>query len=398
MGDDAPTTPAPVEPPAGGPDAARREDVFFAAVEQAGLPMVVTDPRKADNPIVFANAAFLETTGYALDEVLGRNCRFVQGPETDPGAVDAIRRALRARERVAVELVNYRKDGTPFWNALFISPVFGPDGELLHFFGSQLDVTRQRAMEAARRQAQKMQAVGELTSGVAHDFNNLLTVITGNLELLDRTEDPERRRRFVSRMREAVSRAQRLTGQLLAFARRQQLDRRAVDLNALVSDMREPAQRTLGPGIRLETRLNPALVPCYADPGQVEVALVNLLLNARDAMPGGGTVTVATELVRLEPDAPEVATGEVPPGDYVSLVVTDAGTGMPPEVLRRATEPFFTTKPHGSGSGLGLSSVHGFAQQSQGHLQLRSQPGRGTRIRLLLPRVGAEERGSPALS
>ncbi|MBD0271894.1 MAG: PAS domain-containing protein [Acetobacteraceae bacterium] len=369
---------------------AGRDDVFFAAVEQANLPMLVSDPRQADNPVVFVNAAFTQMTGYSAEEVLGRNCRFMQGPDTDPETVRAVSRAIRERARITVELLNYRRDGTPFWNALHISPVFGPDGELLYFFGSQLDVTRQRAAEAAWHRAQKMEAVGQLTSGIAHDFNNLLMVIGGNLELMENTDNPERRQRLSSRIREATSRAQRLTGQLLAFSRRQQLDRRVVDPNALVETMDGPARRTLGPAIGLEIRLGQGLPLCFADAGQIEVAVVNLLLNARDAMPGGGTVTIATGSVRLGPEAPEVAAGEVPAGEYVSLVVADAGAGMPPEVLRRATEPFFTTKGDGAGSGLGLSTVYGFAHQSQGHLQLRSQPGRGTSVRLLFPRAGKE--------
>ena len=365
--------------------AAGQDDVFFAAVTQAGLPMVVTDPRQADNPIVFANGAFLRMTGHRAGEVLGRNCRFLQGPETDAAAVRELRRAIRESAPATVELVNYKSDGTPFWNALFVSPVFGRDGELRYFFGSQLDVTGQRAAEAALRRSQKLEAVGQLTSGVAHDFNNLLMVVAGNLELMERADRSERRERSAARIREAVARAQRLTGQLLAFARRQQLERRAVDLNALIASLRGFAQRSLGPGIRLETRLQPDLAPCLADPAQVEVALANLLLNARDAMPGGGVVTIATGLVRLGPDAPEVASGEAPAGDYASLTVADAGSGMPPEVLSRATEPFFTTKEGGPGAGLGLSTVYGFAQQSQGHLSLQSRPGRGTVARLLLP-------------
>ncbi len=388
LGDDAPT-PAQVYPTMRRPSAGH-DDVFFAAVERADLPMVVTDPREADNPVVFANAAFMHMTGYPPDQVLRRNCRFLQGPETDAATVCAIGRALHECKAITVELVNHRHDGTPFWNALHISPVFGPGGELLYFFGSQLDVTRQRTAEAARHRAQKMEAVGQLTSGIAHDFNNLLMVIAGNLELMEKSDRPERRHHLPLSMREAVSRAQRLTGQLLAFSRRQQLDRRVVDLNALVATMGALAQRTLGPAIRLETRLDRDLAPCFADAGQIEVALVDLLLNARDAMPDGGTATVATGRMRLGPEAPEVATGEVPAGEYVSLVVSDTGAGMPLEVLRRATEPFFTTKGDGAGSGLGLSTVYGFAQQSQGHLLLRSQPGRGTSVRLLFPRAGAE--------
>ena len=364
---------------------AGRDDVFFAAISQAALPMVVTDPRQSDNPIIFANHAFSQLTGYAAEQVLGRNCRFMQGPESDPETITSVRRAIREGDRVTVELLNYRRDGTPFWNALHISPVFGTDGEPLYFFGSQLDVTSQRAADAAWHRSQKMEAIGHLTSGIAHDFNNLLMVIAGNLELIEKSEDADRRRRLSARMQEAVFRARQLTRQLLAFARRQQLDHRALDLNALVATMAEPMRRALGPAIRLETRLDPDLAACFADAGQVEVALTNLLLNARDAMPDGGVVTITTGSARLGREAPEVAAGEVPQGDYLSLVVADAGTGMPPEVLDRAIEPFFTTKHNGPGSGLGLSTVYGFAQQSRGHLLLRSQPGRGTSVRLLFP-------------
>ncbi|CAA9273583.1 MAG: diguanylate cyclase/phosphodiesterase (GGDEF & EAL domains) with PAS/PAC sensor(s) [uncultured Acetobacteraceae bacterium] len=382
--DEVPTSGREVRPP-GSHQAVGSEDVFFTAIRQAGLPMVVTDPRQADNPIVFANDAFSQLTGYPAEQVLGRNCRFMQGPKTDSETITSVRRAVGEGGRVTVEMLNYRRDGTPFWNALHVSPVFGSDGEPLYFFGSQFDVTRQRAADAAWHRSQKMEALGQLTSGIAHDFNNLLMVIAGNLELIGKAEDPERRRRLSSRMQEAVFRARQLTRQLLAFARRQQLNHRAIDLNALIATMAEPIRRILGPSIRLETRLDPDLDPCFADAGQVEVALINLLLNARDAMPGDGAVTITTGLARLDEGAPEVAAGEVPPGDYVSLFVTDVGIGMQPEVLDRAIEPFFTTKHSGPGSGLGLSTVHGFAQQSRGHLLLRSQPGQGTSARLLFP-------------
>ncbi|HYZ33165.1 MAG TPA: histidine kinase famiy protein [Crenalkalicoccus sp.] len=364
---------------------AGRDDVFFAAVELTRMPMIVTDPNQPDNPIVFANQAFMEMTGYAPDEVIGRNCRFLNGPATSQETLDAVRAAIRDRTNISVELLNYRKDGSTFWNALFISPVLGRDGELLYFFGSQLDVTRRRDAEAALRQAQKMEAVGQLTGGIAHDFNNLLTVIAGNLEMLLGAADPKRRQRLGQRINEAVGRAQRLTGQLLAFARKQQLDRRSVDLNALVSGMEELIRGTLGQAITLEFRLDPTLRPCRADPMQTEAALVNLLVNAREAMPTGGRVTISTARVTLHSEAPEVEADGLVPGEYVALRIEDEGRGMPPAVLGRAVEPFFTTKQDGGGSGLGLSTVYGFARQSGGHLRICSEEGQGTTVRLLFP-------------
>ena len=159
------------------------QDIFHAAVHATRMPMVVADPRQPDTPLVFANEAFLEMTGYSIAEILGKNCRFLQGPDTDPSTVALIGEAIRAEKELTVELLNYRKDGSTFWNALFLTPVRGESGELLYYFSSQLDVSRRRDAEAALRQAQKMEALGQLTGGIAHDFNNLLQVITGNAEV-----------------------------------------------------------------------------------------------------------------------------------------------------------------------------------------------------------------------
>ncbi len=161
-----------------------RGNVFFAAVEMTRMPMILTDPNLDDNPIVFANRAFQDLTGYEEDEIVGRNCRFLQGANTDREAVRAIREAVEARHAIQTELLNYKRDGTPFWNALYLGPVFDAEGKLLYFFASQLDVTRRRTSEQSFRQAQKMEAIGQLTAGLAHDFNNLLQVISANLDLL----------------------------------------------------------------------------------------------------------------------------------------------------------------------------------------------------------------------
>jgi PAS domain S-box-containing protein len=358
-----------------------RGNIFFAAVEMTRMPMVVTDPRQPDNPIVFANGAFFDLTGYSDAEVVGRNCRFLQGEHTDQRTVDEVRVAIRERRAVAVDLLNYRKDGTPFWNALFMGPIFDQGGELLYFFASQMDITERRNIQESYLQAQKMEAIGQLTAGMAHDFNNLLQVINGNLEVamlsLDR---PELARQQLERAQRAAMRAGKLTQQLLTFARKQRLEPRLININNLVFDFSEMLVRTLGGKIELRLDLRPGLPSCMLDPTHLEMALLNVLINARDAMPDGGDVTVATAIVRGED---RLKVHGLPHGTYVSLCVIDKGAGMTPDVLRRATEPFFTTK--GPGTGLGLAMVHGFVQQSHGRLELVSPPGEGTTVTMIFP-------------
>jgi PAS domain S-box-containing protein len=345
------------------------------------MPMVVTDPRQPDNPIVFANGAFFDLTGYENDEVIGRNCRFLQGPQSDQRTLDEVRKALAEERAVAVDVLNYKKDGTAFWNALFIGPIFDEDGKLLYYFASQMDITERRATQDAYLQAQKMEAIGQLTAGMAHDFNNLLQVINGNLEVaLISLDRPDMARQQLERAQRAAMRAGKLTQQLLTFARKQRLEPKAVNINGLVVDFSEMLVRTLGGKIELRLDLRPGLPVCMIDPTHLEMALLNVLINARDAMPEGGEVTVATSIVRGED---RLKVHGLPHGTYISLCVIDHGAGMPPEVLRRATEPFFTTK--GPGTGLGLAMVHGFVQQSQGRLELSSQPGEGTKVTMIFP-------------
>jgi PAS domain S-box-containing protein len=358
-----------------------RGNIFFAAVEMTRMPMVVTDPRQPDNPIVFANGAFTDLTGYAQEDFIGRNCRFLQGQQTDRGTVDQVRKAIKEERAVAVDILNYRKDGTPFWNALFLGPIFDQDGKLLYFFASQMDITERRTTQEAYLQAQKMEAIGQLTAGMAHDFNNLLQVINGNLEVaLLSLDHPELARQQLERAQRAAMRAGKLTQQLLTFARKQRLEPRPVNVNKLVVEFSEMLVRTLGNKVDLRLDLRPGLPACMLDPTHLEMALLNVLINARDAMPGGGEVTVATAIVRGED---RLKVHDLPDGTYVSLCVIDNGAGMAPEVLRRATEPFFTTK--GPGTGLGLAMVHGFVQQSHGRLEIDSKPGEGTRVTMIFP-------------
>lgn len=373
-------------------DLTDRGGVFFAAVEMTRMPMILTDPRQDDNPIVFANKAFLDLTGYEDDEVMGRNCRFLQGARTDRAMVAELREAVTLQRPISLEILNYKRDGTPFWNAIFMGPVYGVDGELLYFFASQLDVSRRREAEESHRQAQKMEAVGQLTAGIAHDFNNLLQIVTGNHEyLLADLEAPEHRRRLES-AQAAAERASRLTKQLLAFARKTRLDPKPVDVSQAVMGFSELLEASVGPLVDLRLNLKTKLPACLVDLTHLETALLNAVVNARDAMPRGGELVISTDLVHLNGDADA---RELPSGDYVIISVTDSGVGMSADVLARATEPFFTTKGVGRGTGLGLAQVHGFLQQSRGRLEIESAIGSGTTLRLLLPVPSGEEGQRP---
>ncbi|MFC0632723.1 histidine kinase famiy protein [Brevundimonas balnearis] len=368
-----------------------KDDIFFAAVEMTRMPMIVTDPNQDDNPIVFANVAFQELSGYRSEEIVGRNCRFLQGVGTDRETVAQIRSAIEARTDVSVEILNYRKDGSAFWNALFISPVFDGEGELLYFFASQLDVSRRRDAEDALRQAQKMEAVGQLTGGIAHDFNNMLTVIMGNIDsALERTDDDVVRTRL-ERALDGARRAETLTSQLLAFARKQRLDGRPTNLNILVRGLKDMLDRTLGSQIEIELDFAEGLRLARVDSVQAEVALLNILINARDAMIDGGEVRISTR--NLTVDAEESHPSGAGAGEYVCLSIQDTGEGIPANVLDRVTEPFFTTKDVGKGTGMGLAMVYGFMRQSQGYLHIDSTEGAGTTVTLLFPAVQGEAAG-----
>ncbi len=398
-------------------------DPFTAAVRATRMPMIITNPREADNPIVFANDAFGRLTGYAREEVLGRNCRFLQGPESDPATVGRIRAAIEAREPIELDIRNYAKDGRPFWNRLLIAPVRDTDGDVAYFFASHYDVTLEREslanrtrelaeanerlqaeavererVEAALWQSQKMEAVGQLTGGLAHDFNNLLTGITGSLEMLQnrlaqgRLTDFDR---YITAAQSAAKRAASITHRLLAFSRRQTLAPKLTDVNRLVAGMEEMIRRAVGPEIAVEVAAADGLWNTLIDPNQLENALLNLCINARDAMPGGGQLTIETGNKRL--DARAAQDRDVQSGQYVTLDVSDTGTGMTPEVIRRAFDPFFTTKPIGMGTGLGLSMIYGFVRQSGGQARIHSEPGEGTTVCLYLPRhLGGAEAAEEA--
>ncbi|MDQ4060930.1 MAG: ATP-binding protein, partial [Pseudomonadota bacterium] len=253
------------------------------------------------------------------------------------------------------------------------------------FMRWQEEARRRESAEEALHQAQKMEAVGQLTGGVAHDFNNMLTVIVSSLDMIERAAaDPPRIRRLAGLAMNAAERGARLTQQLLAFARRQALKPETVHVNRLVREFEPLLQRAVGEAVAVDVRLDPALGPCEIDPAQFQAAILNLAVNARDAMPDGGRLTIETAAVTLDAAA-AAAIPEAAPGSYARITVSDTGAGIPPEILPRVFEPFFTTKEVGKGTGLGLSQVYGFVRQSGGFARIDSRLGRGTAVQIYLP-------------
>ena len=327
-----------------------------------------------------------EIFGYQASEIIGKNVNTLM-PEPDRSHHDSyMARYLKTGEAKIIgrgrEMEALRKDATKVPIRLLISEL-ELDGER-HFLGILQDLTEDKKRRAQLRRAQKMEAVGQLTGGLAHDFNNLLTVVIGNLELLDmRLENPDHKE-LISEALEASSLGATLTSQLLSFSKRQSLAPEPVDLNALVETMQPLLKRSLGEHIRINTELCDTPFATIADPGKVESAILNMAINARDAMPDGGTITIETRNTVLGEDYAATQI-DVTPGHYVALSVTDTGTGMPPNVLENVFEPFFSTKGPGGGSGLGLSMIYGFAKQSGGHVAIYSEVGRGTTVNLFLP-------------
>jgi len=327
--------------------------------------------------------------GYQEAEIFGEHfSRFYTDEDRRAGLPQ---RALEIAEREGKfesEGWRVRKDGTKFWAYVVIDPIRDHTGALVGFAKVTRDFTErmqaQQALDGTREaliQAQKMEAIGHLTGGVAHDFNNLLMAIQGSLELLQRRlpKDDPKIAQLLGNAIQGTQRGTALTQRMLAFARRQDLKLVALRVPELVQGMTELLQRSLGPSIKIETRFRPNLAKAYADPNQLELALLNLAMNARDAMPKGGAIVIEA---RERTVADELG---LKPGQYLCVTVTDTGTGMDEATLQRATEPFFTTKGVGKGTGLGLPMVHGLAQQSGGRLLLRSKPGLGTTAELWLP-------------
>jgi PAS domain S-box-containing protein len=332
--------------------------------------------------IVSWNSGARRIKGYTAEEIIGRNFQCFYSEEDRAAGIPAACLRTAAREgRLETEGWRLRKDGTRFWANVIIDAIRS-GGELVGFAKITRDITDRRAAEARLRQAQKMEAVGQFTGGAAHDFNNLLMAILGSLEILrKRLPNDQRLLALLDNAMQGAKRGSALTQRMLAFARRQELKQEPVDVACLVNNMMELLERSLGPAIDIETHFPLEAVIVRTDANQLETALLNLAVNARDAMPHGGTITISVGVEQVKGAHP---TG-LPPGQFACLSVSDTGLGMDEATLARATEPFFTTKGIGKGTGLGLSMVDGLTGQSGGKLVARSALGRGTTIELWLP-------------
>jgi PAS domain S-box-containing protein len=329
--------------------------------------------------------------GYAAEEIIGRHFSQFYTIEDRANGLPARSLSLVATKgKFEGEGWRMRKDGTRFWASVLIDPIYGPDHQVVGYAKITRDMTERRLMQEQLNQAQKMEAIGQLTGGVAHDFNNLLTVILGNLDVVQRRSPAadEKLQRAIEHATRGAERAAALTHQLLAFARRQPLNPKPTGVNQLVTTLVELIRRTLPEAIVVQSRLSANVGQVSVDPNQMESALLNLAVNARDAMSGKGTLTISTDLVNVSEDE-ALRLGDLLAGPHAVISVTDTGIGMSAEVIARAFDPFFTTKPVGQGTGLGLSQVFGFVKQSGGTVKLQSEVGEGTTVKIYLPRVDA---------
>jgi two-component system cell cycle sensor histidine kinase/response regulator CckA len=350
---------------------------------------VITDAA-LDSPgprILFVNPGFTQMTGYSAGEVIGKTPRMLQGPLTDRNVLRRMRETLSRGEAFEGEAINYRKDGTTFQMEWQIAPLRNGGGAITHFVGIQRDITQRRELETRLFQSQKMETVGELAGGIAHEFNNIMTSIMGQSELLLGDLPPgSLLAGSATEIREAAERAANLTRQLLAYGRRQILLPEVLDLNAVLAGMGTVLRHLAGRAVDLKVIPAPGLKNVNVDAGQIEQVIMNMVMNATDAMPNGGKLTLATSNATI--DAEYVSRfPEFKPGEYVMLTITDTGVGMSESIKARIFEPFFSTRAVGQGTGLGLATCYGILKQSGGQITVDSEPNRGATFRIYLPQV-----------
>jgi two-component system, cell cycle sensor histidine kinase and response regulator CckA len=364
-----------------------------SAVEQSKESILITDAElNLPGPkIIFVNPAFTKMTGYTATEVMGQTPRILHGPRTDPTVLSRLRQDLQRGEASDGEGINYRKDGTEFTLEWHIAPIRDASGTITHFVAIQRDITARKRFEAQLFQSQRMETVGKLAGGVAHEFNSILTAIIGQSELLlgDIPSGSPLAKNATEIIR-AASRAAALTRQLLAYGRKQILQPEKLDLNKVMASMQGIFRHLMGGDVDTQIIPGPDLQSVQADAGQIEQVIMNMAINARDAMPNGGKLTLETKNVSFDQESvgryPELRAG-----DYVMLAITDTGAGMSEQVKARLFEPFFSTKEVGQGTGLGLSTCYGIVKQSGGHISVYSEQGRGATFKIYLPQVDPQE-------
>ncbi len=355
-----------------------------AAVEQTPASIVITDE---EGNVRYVNPAFEKTSGYTRGEAVGRKASLVKSGRHPPEFYAELWATIGSGKVWNGRIVNRARDGREYTEDCVIAPVKDAGGAVRNYVAVKRDITSELALQQHLSESQRLDSVALLAGGIAHDFNNLLTVILSCAELLELDAGGEGpNAEVIDEIQVAAGRARDLTRKLLAFARRQVIEPVPVDLNRMVHDGKRLLRRVLNEDVALRAELQPELWAVRCDPAQVEQILLNLAVNARDAMPNGGRL--AFETANVEVDAARAALFPgMRPGPHVRLVVQDTGVGMPPEVKARAFEPFFTTKPVGKGTGLGLATVHGIVKQSGGFIRVESEPGKGTRFEMLFPRT-----------
>ena len=369
---------------------ARREAQFRAVFEAALEVMVLLEP---DGTVLAVNNRREIWRHPNPNEAIGKKLWDAPTLRNYPQHIAIMKQGIAraANGHIFTTEVRMEREGMP--TAILdvsVQPVKEPDGKIVYLLFEARDITELKAAQEQLRQSQKMEALGQLTGGIAHDFNNLLTVVVGGLDLLNKRIEDDKLRRYAGNALTAAERGARLTGQLLAFSRVQRLEVRATNIAPLIENMRPLLRNVLGPGIEKKFDLDQEMLPVLADPTQVEVAVLNLAINARDAMPNGGMLNFVTRKVQVHNDP------DLEAGDYIELCISDTGVGMPPSVRERAFEPFFTTKEVGKGTGLGLSMVYGMARQSGGDARIESEPGRGTTVSLFFRAAPAHQRDHSA--
>lgn len=364
--------------------------LLSSAVSRLNDIIMITEAEPIDEPgprTVFVNEAFEKRTGYTRQEAIGTSPRILQGPKTNRAELDRIRVALEKWQPVRAQLINYTKSGEEFWLELDIVPLADESGWYTHWVAVERDITEQKAMQEQLAASQKMESIGQLIGGISHDFNNLLTVILGNAELLEEElEGNEKLVGLAALICQAAEKGAALTRNLLAFARKQPLSPQVVSVADLLTDMRPILKASLGERNHLYLDVSQGLWNVFVDPAQLESAILNLAINAHDAMPRGGAVKVFARNYVVE-ETEHKQDPDLLPGQYVQITFNDNGEGIPQDLQKRIFEPFFSTKPEAKGSGLGLSMIYGFLKQSQGTITVYSETGLGTTFHIYLPRA-----------